>query len=167
MKDEETGNELRFNKHPRRKNNLMVAAMYAMYQTGASLEMIAFRYKKTRQAVYDQFKTRGYPLRGKAMNGLQVVDGIAFTLTKGGYLRGTDPTGRRLLLHQHVWEKAHGAIDRQFVLHHRDGDPGNNELTNLQLVARDKMSRTFNPLGRNQFSKKTNEESADKRVPNI
>lgn len=145
-------NKVLYNKHRNRKNNDIVAAMYAMYQTGKSLEKIARVYRKTRQAVYDVFKSRGYKLRSKEMRGLTVVDGHNFTVTKGGYLRGT-VGGKRMLLHYYVWQKEHGPIEGDFVIHHKDNNPGNNLLSNLELVARCDMQKCFNPTGRNQFSK--------------
>ncbi len=90
-------NQVKFNKHPKRKNNEIVAAMYAMYQMGKSLAEVGVFYHKTRQAVYDMFRSRGYPLRSKQFKGLQILEGIRFTEMKGGYLRGTLPDGRRLM----------------------------------------------------------------------
>jgi hypothetical protein len=64
-----------------------------MYEncTGKSLEEVGTVYHKTRQTVYDVFRSRGYKLRSKQLKGLQILDGIRFTETKGGYLRGTAP----------------------------------------------------------------------------
>lgn len=144
-------NKVLKNKHPNRKNNQVVAAMYSAYQSGMSLEQIAKLYRKTRQCVYDLFRSRGYPLRSKQHKGLTIIDGVRFTETKGGYLRGTF-NKKRILAHWYVWEKAHGPIPAGYVIHHKDHDPKNNSLENLELVARDKMGKTFNPNGRNQFS---------------
>ena len=113
LQDYKPVNKIRYNKHPRRKNNEIVAAMYAMYSTPGedgrvrSIEAVARVYRKTRQAVYDMFRSRGYELRSKRLDGLQVLDGIRFTKTKGGYLRGTF-NGRRILMHTYVWEKVKG-----------------------------------------------------------
>jgi hypothetical protein len=62
--DFKPANKILYNKHPRRKNNDLVAAMYAMYLRGPkrrpmSLAEIARIYRKTRQAVYDVFRSRG------------------------------------------------------------------------------------------------------------
>lgn len=37
-------------------------------------------------------------------------------------------------LHREVWKSAHGPIPAGHVIHHIDGDPGNNDLTNLACV---------------------------------
>src|SRR3990167_8451061 len=162
IKDEYSGvrNTVLFNKHPLRKNNHVVAAMYAMYnskypETGKkrSLEQVAKAYRKTRQAVYDTFRTRGYKLRAKELKGLTLIDGFRFTEMKGGYLRGT-ADGKRILAHQYIWEKERGVLSKEFVIHHIDGDPKNNSIENLELVHRKDMQKKFNPHGNNQFTKK-------------
>src|ERR1017187_9587293 len=75
------------NKHPRRKNNALVNVMYELYLDGRSLADIARMYHRTRQAVYDVFRSRGYKLRSKQLNGLTVINGVRFIEMKGGYLR--------------------------------------------------------------------------------
>jgi len=151
-KDPERGYQVRYNRHPKRQNNFKVAEMYDCYKDGMSLATIGKLYGCTRQAVYDIFNTRGYPLRTKKLKGLQVVDGINFTLTKGGHLRGT-VNGRRLLLHWYVWEKANGPIPSGHCVFHRDRNPANNELANLELLPKSQMSYVFSG-GRNQYSAK-------------
>ena len=147
-----TANHIRYNKHSKRKNNDIVAAMYAMYQTGRSLADIALVYKRSRQAVYDVFKSRNYSLRSKQLKGLQIIDGFKFTETKGGYLRGT-VNGERILMHQYIWKKYHGEIPEGSVIHHKDNNPANNKIENLELIRKEDMSIVFNPKGNNQYSK--------------
>lgn len=151
-KDPEHGYQIRYNRHPNRKNNFKVGEMYDCYKDGMSLATIGKLYSCTRQCVYDIFKARGYPLRTKQLRGLQVLDGIRFTLTKGGNLRGTLPGGRRVLMHWHVWEKANGPIPEGHCVFHKDHNPANNVLDNLELLPKSQMSYVFNPTGRNQFS---------------
>jgi hypothetical protein len=59
-------------------------------------------------------------------------------------------------MHQFVWEERYGPIPIGHVIHHKDNDPANNALENLELVPRNEMSKRFNPGGRNQFSIKQN-----------
>lgn len=150
--DSVTGNEVRLNNHRKRKNNLLVAAMYAMYTSGKSLAEIARAYRKTRQAIYDTFRTRGYELRSKKFEGLTFIDGYRFTKMKG-YLRGT-VEGKRIMAHHYIWQKHHGAIPDDSVLHFVDGNPLNISIENLALVKKVDMGKTFNSAGRNQFSSK-------------
>jgi hypothetical protein len=152
-KDFETGLEIRFNRHPHRKNNIVVAAMYELYRKGKSLEDIASTYRTTRQSVYDVFRSRGYPLRSKKLIGLTVLDGIKFTLMKGGYLRGTIPGKGRMTMQKYVWEKRNGPIPDGYVICHKNKNRIDNNLENLELISASMMSRKFNPEGHNQFTK--------------
>lgn len=152
--DEESGLEVRFNLHPRKKNNLRVAAMYGAYSGGMSLEEVARLYRVSRQAVYDVFRTRGYPLRSKESAGRYhtTCHGTRWYKTKGGYLRGT-VGGVRKLLHQHVWELSNGPIPPGHVLHFKDGNPARCALSNLELVPKGQMSARFNPERRTNPAK--------------
>jgi hypothetical protein len=148
---ETLANKIKRNKHPKRKNNDLVAAMYAMYRTGKSIRKIADIYRRTHQVVYGMFKSRGYVLRAKPRHDLVIFDGIDFTRMKGGYLRGT-VAGKRMMIHHYIWEKYKGKIPADHVIHHFDNDPKNNAIENLELVAKSDMSRKFNPKGNNQFT---------------
>ena len=110
------------------------------------------RVGKTRQAIYDTFRSRRYPLRSKQYKGLQVLDGIRFTLAKNGHLRGTLPDGRRVMMHWYVWERVHGPIPAGHCIYHVDKNPTNNALENLAILPKEMRGRYFNPTGRNQFS---------------
>ncbi len=147
-----TGFEIRHNKHPNRKNNLKIGAMYDLYKNGYSLQKIGTLYRISRQAVYDLFKSRGYELRSKKMEGLQELDGIKFTLMNGGYLRGTTKQGR-MTMQKYVWEKYNGSVPDGYVIHHKNGIKTDNDINNLHLVEKSKMSKVFNPKGNNQFIK--------------
>lgn len=148
-----TGFEIRLNKHPNRKNNLKIGAMYDLYKNGYSLQKIGSLYRISRQAVYDLFKSRGYELRSKKMDGLQELDGIKFTLMNGGYLRGTVPGRGRITAQKYVWEAYNGPVPNGYVIHHKNGDKTDNEIGNLQLVELRSMGKIFNPNGNNQFKK--------------
>ncbi len=157
MSNDSIANPIRYNQHPLRKNNDLVAAMYAMYLMGpdgkpCSLAGVARFYRKARQTIYDVFRSRGYQLRTKELKGLQILNGIKFTLTKGGYLRGTTPFGR-MMMQRYVWLKHKGNLPAGYVIYHKDGNKINNKIKNLKLVALSDISKTFNPTGRNQFSK--------------
>lgn len=151
-------NKVLYNKHRNRKNHEIVGAMYAMYQCGpdgkpCSLEEIGRVYRKSRQAIFDLFKSRGYKLRSKKMLGLQTLDGMKFTLTKGGYLRGTFHR-KRILMHHYVWEKKHGKIPDGYCIYHKDKNKENNKLSNLAILKKTDMSKKFNPKGNNQYTQK-------------
>jgi predicted DNA-binding protein YlxM (UPF0122 family) len=144
-------NKVLFTKYKNKQNNYVVSAMYAMYKQGKSLDKIAKTYRKTRQAVYDVFRSRGYELRSKQMKGLQVIDGINFTEMKQGYLRGTYK-GKRILAHYYIWEKEKGIVPNGYVIQHLNSNPSDNKIENLALVKKEDMARVFNPKHYNQFT---------------
>ena len=43
--------------------------------------------------------------------------------------------------HRRVWREAHGPIPRGFVVHHKDGNGFNNDLSNLELMQKSKHAR--------------------------
>ena len=144
---------VKVNKHPLRKNNAQVNVMYELYLDGRSLAEIAKMYHKTRQAVYDVFRSRGYKLRSKALSGLTIIDGHEFTLTKGGYLRGT-VNGRRMLAHHYVWEKQDGPIPKGYGIHFENGNRTDVNIDNLSLHTIAEISSKFSPH-LNQFTSPT------------
>ena len=145
---------IKVNKHPRKKNNAQVNVMYEVYLAGRSLAEIAAMFHKSRQAVYDVFRSRGYKLRSKQLKGLQILDGIRFTETKGGYLRGTAPDGRRILIHQWVWEKHYGPIPPKHVVRFVNGDKRDARIGNLELMSLSEWNKRFSPH-LNQFTSPT------------
>lgn len=150
-RDPERGYLIRYNQHPKRKNNFKVGEMYDCYKDGMSLSTIAKLYSVSRQAVYDVFKSRGYKLRSKKLKGARVIDGVRYTFDAAGYLRGTKD-GRRVYLHRLIWEHTHGPVPDGFQLHFKDNDKEHCAIENLELVPLERMSRVFNPTGRNQYS---------------
>lgn len=150
-RDPERGYEIRYNRHPKRANNFKVGEMYDCYKDGMSLATIAKLYGCTRQAVYDVFRTRGYRLRSKMLKGARVVDGVRYTFDGNGYLRGTKD-GERVYLHKVVWQSKNGPIPPGYQLHFKDNDKENCTIENLELVPLERLSRVFNPTGRNQYS---------------
>lgn len=146
--DHKNMNRIRLNKHPKRKNNYIVAAMYAMYKRGPegkpmSLAQIAKMYRKTRQSIHSVFQSRGYPLRSKEVGPIQVLDGLNFTETKDGYWRMTNK--KRRLMHVYVWEKHNRRLPKKSGIHHKDLDRANNKIENLECLSIIEISSKHNP----------------------
>lgn len=57
--------------------------------------------------------------------------GEIYTLDNNGYYV-TGKASKKL--HRVVWEEANGPIPNGYIVHHRDGDKANNELSNLELI---------------------------------
>jgi hypothetical protein len=47
----------------------------------------------------------------------------------------------KLYLHREIWRSIHGPIPVGYVIHHKDGDHGNNAIDNLELMTRAKHVR--------------------------
>lgn len=144
-RDPEHGYQIRYNRHPLRKNNFKVGEMYDCYKDGMSLATIAKLYSCTRQAVYDVFRSRGFPLRRKKLKGARIIAGVRYTYDGQGYLRGTK-AGRRVYAHKEIWKAANGEIPATHVLHFKDDDKENVAIENLELVEKSKMHKVFKKL---------------------
>ena len=70
-----------------------------------------------------------------------IHNGIQYRRDPKGYLR--DSKNRQL--HRVIWEEHHGPIPDGHLIHHVDGDPGNNAVSNLQKLKTNKehMARHF------------------------
>lgn len=124
-------------------------AMYDLYRNGMdgkelSLAQIGVLYRKSRQAVYDIFHSRGWPLRSKKVKEAVMFEGVPFRPDNAGWLRGTIG-GKRVYLHKIVWERENGPMPEGYVLTTRDGDKRNLEISNLELVPKKEMAIRFNP----------------------
>lgn len=60
-----------------------------------------------------------------------VVDGLSFIRSGRNYFYNSHT---RKYLHRHIWEKAHGEIPDGYEIHHKDHNPLNNNLENLELL---------------------------------
>lgn len=50
-------------------------------------------------------------------------------------------------LHRVVWEFYNGEIPRGYHIHHKDFNPANNDISNLQMVSRSEHQKIHNPKG--------------------
>lgn len=64
-------------------------------------------------------------------------DGIRWYPDKRGYWMG-HPKGKKspMRLHQYVWEYYNGPIPDGYHVHHKDFNPDNNEIENLELITK-------------------------------
>lgn len=59
-----------------------------------------------------------------------IVDGMSFIQSGRPYYYNSNT---RKYLHRYLWEKAYGEIPEGYEVHHKDHNPFNNELSNLEL----------------------------------
>ena len=60
-----------------------------------------------------------------------IVDGIKFYSSGNGYLK----SGNGVWLHRYIWEKNNGPIPEGYVVHHKDHNKMNNDISNLEMVS--------------------------------
>lgn len=125
--------------------------MYRLYGRGNSLAVVARAFGVTRQTVWDRFRRRDLPMRERPKP-LPFVEfeGRRYTPGRGRYFRCTN--GRRRLLHREVWRTRRGAIPEGHDIHHIDGDPSNNSLSNLECLPKAEHTRRYSPHN-NQHTK--------------
>lgn len=71
-----------------------------------------------------------------------IVDGITFrrypdsecSSTRNYFRSSGWSTEGPVYLHRYLWERAHGPVPEGCHVHHKDGDPSNNSLENLEVV---------------------------------
>ncbi len=125
----------------------LVLRMYEDYKRLQSVEKAALLYGRTRQSLWETFKSHKLPLRQKKFRAKIVHRGIAYTMHKG-YLRAT--AGDRSPLHHVIWTEANGLIPDGFNVFFRDGDQSNCTLTNLKCLPIAEVTRKT-ATGENQF----------------
>jgi len=70
---------------------------------------------------------------------VQFYNGIKFTRRSDGYFI-TKLDGHTVLMHRYVWEHEVGVIPKGCVIHHRDENRGNNDISNLECLSNETHS---------------------------
>lgn len=64
-----------------------------------------------------------------------IIDGYTFVREGGYYRRGSaDKNNPERWLHRYIYHKNRGPIPPGFQVHHKDGNPENNEINNLETI---------------------------------
>lgn len=71
---------------------------------------------------------------------VKYFNGIKFTKQKIGYFSATI-NGKSMHMHRYVWEYYNGTIPKGYVIHHRDEDKSNNDISNLECLPSAQHSR--------------------------
>lgn len=138
------------------RKRFIVAAQYALYLQGRTLDQVAQVYRVTRQSVYDNFRRRGFRLRSKTVLPSVHYRGMKFTVCSSGrdkgYYRATC-RHKNIFLHRYVWECEVGTIPCGHGIHHKDGDRSNFKITNLECRPLGELNKLYNPH-KNQWTKR-------------
>lgn len=118
------------------RNYDRVHAMYLEYQSGKSLREVGRDYGMTKQGVHELFRLRGFKCRQVGTD-FREFNGTRYFRDKRGYW----VSGKKTRMHRDVWEFHNGPIPDGWHVHHKDGDPGNNEIDNLDCLSPRKHSK--------------------------
>lgn len=117
----------------------VIAAMYADYQRGLSLAQVGHAYGRTRQSIYDTFKSHGLPCRPRRFKDKIVYAGRSYTPGKDDYFRLT--FGDRHHLHRRMWEDVYGPVPDGHQVYFRNGDNADCRLANLDCAPIEEVTR--------------------------
>lgn len=109
-----------------------IAAMYEDYKKLNSLAKAGKIYGRSRQAMFDIFRSHGLKLNARKFQERVRWNGEVFTPGKNGYLRGT--RGDRRPLHKRIWESIHGPVPPGCQVTFKDGNKRNFDNSNLECL---------------------------------
>lgn len=135
------------------------AAMLADYYELRSLEKVAAKWGRTRQAMWENLRRAGCKFFLKNPQAFIIHHNRKFTPGKGGYFRSTQhdtKTTKRLglerMLHRQVWIDHHGAIPAGHQVGFKDGNKANCVIDNLICMPLADIVR-LKATGQNGFTK--------------
>lgn len=110
-----------------------VQLMYEDYKRVGSLSRVAKLYRRTRQCMWDIFRSHGLPMNQRNFGARIRFDGKIWTPCKGGYFRESRCRRGAKLLHHAIWEKRTGRkIPRGYQVAFANAD--NTDFTSRNLV---------------------------------
>ena len=134
--EEHNGLQVNLKKHcggSRAERTILIASFYEMWRAGKSFEEIGALYGYTRKKVYGMLVSRGYEVQRRYK--YIEIDGMRFAPhPPRGWYRQIGNGKDRKWLHRYLWEKANGPIPKSHHVQYRDGNPENNDLSNLVLT---------------------------------
>lgn len=143
--------------------------------TGYNSELLEVEFDsglKVRCTKNHNFRTfRGEKIEAQALTVGQSVRAFSISKHRDGHLRAHGWVANKTVhqwVHRMVWEQANGEIPEGYVIHHKDGDPRNNKLENLELLsAYDHQSEHYETRKANGFSRegwKTPESEVNQKI---
>jgi hypothetical protein len=123
--------------------------MYADYQRLKSVAKVAALHGRSRQSIWDVFRSHDLQLQPKKVHARIVYAGRSFTPGKDGYFRAT--TGCRELLHHRIWIDLHGPIPRGYQVTFKNADNADFRQSNLTCLPTPDVTR-LHASGANQFT---------------
>lgn len=141
------------------KTKVPIEELINLYNKGFSCEDIGYIIGRSRQAVWERLKRKGFKLRTKKVLPYIIYDGLKFTPNDHGYYRATT-RDKHISLHRYKYEKEVGIIPDGFDIHHIDGNKQNNNISNLECLSKSEHTKKYSPH-HNQFKNYKTIESGD------
>jgi hypothetical protein len=119
--------------------------LFEWYQKGYSLNQLVERFGGSSSAIRSLFISHGLELRHKQPAPALEFNGEPYRLDSG-YYQSANRRGPKSRLHQVVWTFHNGQIPPGHVIHHKDGNRANNDISNLECITRSEHSKRHAPL---------------------
>jgi hypothetical protein len=113
----------------------IVQQMYRDYMHLGSLSKVGKLYKRTRQSMWEIFRSSGLKMNERKFHAKILFEGRSFTPGKDGYYRESSARKNIRLLHYAIWEKASGKkCPPGWQVFFKDGDNTNFRSRNLDCL---------------------------------
>jgi ribonucleotide reductase alpha subunit len=153
----------------------VIRTMRKIHRTSKNAEILEIEFDsglKVKCTPGHNFRTfRGEKIKAKDLSLGQSVRAFSISQHRDGHLRAHGWVANKTAhqwIHRMIWEKANSEIPEGHVIHHKDGDPTNNELSNLELIsAYDHQSEHYDERAANGFGRdgwKTPEEEVHQKI---
>jgi hypothetical protein len=130
---------------------LDIEEVKSLYEQGFSCSEVGKIVGASRQAVWEKLKNAKVETRAKNELPYVTYNGYKFTISSStGYYRCTIPKMGRIHLHRYKYICEVGPVEKWQDIHHIDGDKTNNEIGNLECLARSEHTKKYSPH-HNQF----------------
>lgn len=130
-----------------------IKVLHIHYEAGLSLSQVAkIDGVLTRQRIFYFFNMLNLSTRQNKKLKTIEYKGALYTKSKnkGKYWRKT--SGDRETLHRETWKQERGPIPDGYDVHHKDENPDNNYIENLECLSKSDHTRLYSPFN-NQFIK--------------
>lgn len=135
---------------PNRRKKFNHQVICDLYQSGKSIPEICRELDCSCGAVVPCLKKHGIETRSIS-DAIHLARGGRISKQRGGYLFINTGKNSRVLQHRKIVEAIIGRpLEKNEVVHHKDGDKSNNSPENLELLTRSEHTRLHHELRRNQ-----------------
>lgn len=130
--------------------------MFEDYKRLNSLAKTGALHGRTRQNMFDIFKSHGFKMNPRKFKKQITYRGRKYTMSKDDYYRDTiyrsGKYSEETFLHRRIWTDLHGPIPPGYNVCFRDGNRHNFSKRNLILLSHDQQQQLRGSKGQNQHT---------------